>query len=284
MSTYKILTAASVMALFGAAASAEMPMNVYGDIGFAIGRDHVLSTDDDGEKYGVSSRSLQGYVGTDYSGWRGTLDFAIMGRDDGGETYFDSFAPNKAAALGLHAGREIGEKAYVGIFVGKNWFQGDDAGTYNSYVNGTLYGLEAEAELVPGAAIYGQYGYADMVGDENDTAFKGHFGKVGMSMQRDRLLMRLEGEWGRSPNIFEDEDDWGEYTKIALGGEYELRPNLFATAQISHMEITANSEDDGEDNSIQLGLKMSFGKPGQVNNLRTPYTPGLAAAWAEVLD
>ncbi|MDD8023306.1 MAG: hypothetical protein PHX82_09390, partial [Paracoccaceae bacterium] len=118
----------------------------------------------------------------------------------------------------------------------------------------------------------------------NDTAFKCRFVKLGMSLQLDRLLMRLEGEWGRSPNIFEDDGDWGEYTKIGLGGEYALRPNLFATAQISHMEITANSEDDGEDNSIQLGLKMSFGKPAKANNLRTPYTPGLAAAWAEVLD
>ena len=285
---FKGFLTASILAASTVAAVAESPVTYFGDIGLAVGRDRIMSTDDDDEGISINSGLLDGYVGAEMNGWRGTLDFSMMRRGDNNESNFDSFAPTQGAALGLHFGRNLPNNGYVGLFLGRNWFQGDDAATNDSNLHGSLYGIEGEFQVMPRGMLYGQVGRARMIGDGTtyiDTGFEGNFAKLGMAYQyNDRLLVRLEGERGKSPFFFEDNGDWGDYNKISLGGEYELRPNLLATAKISHMNIRANTEDDGNDNTIQLGLRWRFGAQSDSYNLRTTYMPGQAAAWGEVLD
>lgn len=123
-----------------------------------------------------------------------------------------------------------------------------------------------------------------LVGDLGDTAFKGDFVRAGLSATQGKLTVATDFEYGRSDNIFEDSSDWGEYTAFGINAEYQFKPRLIGTFGVSRMDITANTEDNGDETLISIGVKVPFGATYKRNNLTTSYRPGLAAAWAETLD
>ena len=86
---------------------------------------------DDSESGSHSGFEGSAFVDLEHQGWRLTLDVnqterSVLAPSDD----FDSFAPESARALGLHAGRQFGG-TYVGSFWGQNRFQGADATTMN---------------------------------------------------------------------------------------------------------------------------------------------------------
>jgi len=265
--------------VMGAAAQAELAYS--GDIGVSITSSDIFNSDDS-ENATLNGYALSGTARVDMDRWVGFADFNISDRDIKGNN-FDQFAPEGAKSLGLHFGYQF-DSVYVGAFAGKNWFQGDDASSANGYEDGELYGIEAEYEVSSNVRLFAQLGDADMVGDQGDTAFKGQFVRAGLSATQGKLTVATDFEYGRSDNIFEDNGDWGEYTAFGINAEYQFKPRLIGTFGLSRMDITANTEDKGDETLISIGVKVPFGANYKRNNLTTTYRPGLAAAWAETLD
>ena len=239
---------------------------------------------DDGESANVDARYGAAHLDVAFSEWRVTLDANHTGRNTLSDPFdsFDSYAPEDATAYGLHVGRIVGD-TYVGGFVGRNRFQGDDASSSNGFVTGSLFGLEAEKALSFGS-VFGQLGQANMVGEESDTAFDGVFFRVGATVDAGQFDLVAAYERGTSPSIFEDEDDSGTYSVFEFGVEYPLSNRFVGTLGVEMVEFQANTEDLGSETTIKLGLRVPLGSDARRNNLKTTYMPGLAAAWAETLD
>lgn len=204
-------------------------------------------------------------------------------RRDIGDQDYSSYAPEGADSFGLHFGRDFGP-AYVGAFVGRNRFQGEDASSDNGFVSGGLYGLEGEYTM-GSVAFFGQVGKADMVGEEGDTQFVGRFARIGVSASVDKFTFTADFEKGHSPDIFEDSGDYGDYRAIGVAMDYRISDRVIASFSYENMDIIANTEDNGTDEFYAIGIRIPFGaSTGKRNNLTTSYRPGLAAAWAEALD
>ncbi|WP_319824599.1 porin [Thalassovita sp.] len=274
-----LIACAFTMATFAAAAQAETVFS--GDLGFSAGV-NSFSNSDDSEEASESTFSLNGNVRADMGVWAAFADFNYVRRDVPQDDW-DDYLPEGASSLGLHFGRHFND-VYAGAFIGKNWFQGDDSSSGDGYVDGTLWGVEAEYMLSPNTALFGQIGMADMVGDDGDSEFDGHFVRIGMAHTVNKLTLAMDYEFGRSPDIFEDSSDWGEYKAFTVSAEYQFKPRLIGTFSLSQMDITANTEDSGDETVVEVGLKIPFGATYKRNNLTTTYRPGLAAAWAETLD
>lgn len=266
-------------------ATSSLAQGVSGDVELSFGVAPFLSTDDDSERLSEGAYELRASVGTQFGDYSVFGDVSYFNRNIGSED-FDDYAPGKAGALGIHAGRDF-RGVYAGAFVGMNMFQGDDASSTNGTVNGTLYGIEALYEM-GNVTTFGQLGYADMVGDGTDTAFTGTFARVGVAAEIDRLTFIAEFEGGRSNDVFEDDGDWGEYSSLGVTMEYDISDRVIGTFGYDMMRITANDEDHGTDEYISLGIRIPFGGNSESraprNLLTTTYRPGLAAAWAENLD
>lgn len=260
----------------------QSPISLSGAVGLRYGQTSFEQTDDDVEDDGLSGFSFKGHVRADWNAWSAFADLNSVTRDIGNED-FDDFLPEGATAYGLHVGRNFGP-LYFGGFYGQNRFQGSDASSDNGYVSGDLYGLEAEYQFARTGALFGQYGVAEMVGDEGDTAFDGNFHRLGASYGFGRFGVVADYEKGRSDDIFEDSGDWGEYEAYGIEASYQFSPSLIATIGYETTTFTANTEDEGTENTISVGLTVPFGAAGSRNNLTTTYRPGLAAAWAETLD
>ena len=254
-----------------------------GGVGLKFGQMSFEQSDDSVDESDLNVFALNGYLRYDWNAWSVFADVNSVRRDIGDED-FDEFAPEGAMSYGLHAGRTFGS-FYAGAFVGQNRFQGDDADVFGDYVSGELYGLETEYRFNEAGAVFAQVGRADMVGDDGDVAFDGNFYRVGASYQFANFGVAVDYEAGNSPDIFEDEGDGGgDYKAYSIEGSYEVRPNLTASFGYERMDITANTEDDGSEDTITLGLAFAFGPKTDRHNLTTTYKPGLAAAWAETLD
>jgi len=279
------LLSCSLLAL-AVAAPAEAEIVFSGDVGVGIGLGQIRSSDDDGENISKNAFRLDGQVRTQVNGFAFMLDASHFGRElEDGEDYDDD-APSQASALGLHAGYMWGDH-YVGAFAGRNWFQADDAASDNGTVHGDLYGIEGHFRLPnQTTTFFGQIGKAEMIGDGTDTAFDGTFVRVGMTQQlNEKLNLMIDLEYGRSPDVFEDNNDWGEYQAVGIKAAYTFRPRLIGEAGVDFMHITANSEDNGKDYRAFVGVRIPFGADGTARSpLTTTYKPGLAAAWAETLD
>ena len=275
-----LATAVSTMAL-AAAAPATAELSFSGDIAVGLTAADTFSSDDS-QSLSPNGVDLSGTVRAQTGAWVGFADFDYTDRDTPAGA-FDSNAPEGARSLGLHLGHQF-DGVYVGIFGGKNWFQGDDSASGNGYLDGEVYGLEMEYDLGNDSSIFAQFGDADMVGDQGDTAFRGEYVRAGFATTRGKLTIAADVEYGRSDAIFEDSSDWGDYTAYGVDFEYRFHPRVIGTLGLSRMDITANSEDNGEDNMVSIGIKVPFGADYERNNLTTSYRPGLAAAWAEVLD
>jgi len=264
---------------------AQADLAFSGSVGTGLGLSQIMSSDDDDQNYSEGLFMLDGQVRAEVNGWAFMMDASHFGRSlDGND--FDDYAPSQASALGLHAGYMWGEH-YVGVFAGRNWFQGEEAATDNGTEHGDLYGIEGHFKLANGTTgFFGQLGWADMAGDDDDTGFKGTFLRLGMTQAvNDKLDLMIDLEYGRSSDLFEDSDDWGEYQSVGVKAAYAFQPRLIGEAGIDLMHITANSEDTGNDYRAYVGLRIPFGADGaQSSPLTTSYKPGLAAAWAETLD
>ncbi len=281
---------ASILAsfAFGAAAlfqamPANAQANISGSAGFSIGMMGYTQTDHD-EGAIVGNFAFDGNIGFSLGNWDLMLDVnSISHRDNRGD--FDHYAPWGVTSFGLHAGRQIGN-AYIGGFVGGNTFQGDDASTTNGYLTGTLWGIEGQVEpaSMSGVSLFGQLGRANMVGDAGDTAFIGSFARFGADYDAGNGFgFAVAVEFGRSPNIFEDSGDWGEYRLATIEGRLE-RGNVIYSIGGEMGQFTANTEDFATSNRLFLKATIPFGPKPKRNLLKTPYGPGLAAAWAETLD
>lgn len=267
------------------AVPAQAELSFSGSVGAGIGSSKILSTDDDDQVFSVGMFMLDGQLRAEMNNWAFTIDASHFGRSRNGED-FDSFAPSEASALGLHTGYMWGEN-YVGVFAGRNWFQGEEATTVGGTEYGDLYGIEGYFKIAnSGTGLFAQLGKADLAGEDDDTGFKGSFVRLGMTQEvSEKLDLTINFEYGFSRDLFEDAGDWGEYQSVGVKAAYAFRPRLIGEVGIDLMQITANTEDTGNDYRAYLGLRIPFGADGaQSSPLTTTYKPGLAAAWAETLD
>jgi hypothetical protein len=208
-----------------------------------------------------------------------------MGRSVPSGEDFDDYFPETVSSYGIHAGYEFVPTfgaVYVGGFYGMNRFQGDDASSQNGYVDGELYGIEAEVTFGD-TAVFGQYGEAEMIGDGTDTAFDGDFYRFGAAHDFQNFSIIADWESGESPDVFEDSDDWGEYNTFSVTFEAPVNDLGYAYFSVSQAGFIANTEDEGDETRLEVGFRMNFGERSRTN-LTTSYNPGRAAAWAEVLD
>lgn len=253
-----------------------------GDVSLSLGVAPFFNTDDDEEHIRENGYRLSGWVGMRFDDWRVFGDVNRFRRDIGDEDY-SSYGPEGADSIGLHFGRAFGP-AYVGAFLGRNRFQGEDADSDNGFVSGKLYGLEGQYDL-ENVSFFAQAGRADMVGDDGDTEFVGRFARIGVSATVDRLTLTADFEKGNSPDNFEDSGDYGDYRAVGFAVDYRVTDRVIASISYENMDIIANTEDNGTDEFYAVGIRIPFGKAdAQRNHLTTTYRPGLAAAWAEALD
>lgn len=264
------------------AAGSAQAQEFQGEVALSFGNAPFLSTDDDSERLSDQAYQLSGWAGATFGDWRVFGDASIYKRNIGSND-FDSYAPEGARSIGLHFGRNI-STAYLGAFIGRNEFQSDDTPSGNDYVSGKLYGIEGQYEL-GSATLFAQLGRADMVGDEGDVAFIGSFQRFGVSTTVDKLTLTADFEQGHSPNIFEDDTDYGDYRALSVAVDYQFMDRVIGTASYRTMDIIANTEDSGFDDFYSIGVRIPLGAAtGKRNNLTTSYYPGLAAAWASTLD
>ena len=269
------------IAVFGAQAGAQSALS--GSVSLSAGMMGYTHTDGDHSGI-VPDLGIEGNIGMAAGDWMFSLDAnAAQFRDASGN--FDHYAPWGVASYGVHAGRMIGD-AYVGAFFGGNSFQGNDASNTNGYVTGTLWGVEGQFSPAGNGnlSVFGQIGRADMVGDTGDTAFIGSFARLGLDIDTGNGFgFTIAAEGGFSPDIFEDAGDWGKYRLVTLEGRYQAG-NLVYSIGGEMGQFTANTEDFATTNRLFARVSIPFGPAPKRNLLKTPYGPGLAAAWAETLD
>lgn len=278
------ITCAAAAIAISSQAQAEVQWFGEGYLGF--GTTSFTNSDDDDFYSPRFEYSLGGIAGMDFNQFRVYLDAHSFGRDRPEGEDFDESYPNGAGSYGIHAGYEFLPAfgaVYVGGFYGQNNFQGDDASSYNDYVDGDLYGLETELTL-GNTAIFLQFGEAEMVGDEGDTAFDGRFYRLGVAHDFDAFSVIADYEAGNSPDIFEDEGDEGDYNVFTITFERQVGELGYAYASLEQSAFIANTEDEGSETSMAVGFRMNIGQDQARTNLTTSYNPGLAAAWAETLD
>lgn len=248
----------------------------------SFGRAPFFNTDDDEERITEPGFQVSGWAGASFGDWRVFGDVAVYNRDIGAND-FGSYAPEGARSIGLHFGRNFGA-GYAGAFIGRNQFQSDDTASTNGYVSGKLYGIEGQYEL-GAATLFAQLGRADMVGDEGDVAFTGSFRRIGVSTTIDKLTLTADLERGHSPDIFENDGDYGDYQALGVAVDYQFSDRVIGTLSYRNMDVVANTEDNGFDDFYAIGVRIPLGaSTGKRNNLTTSYYPGLAAAWASSLD
>ncbi len=275
----KITIMAALLA--GTFAGQVQAQSLEGDVSLSFGNAPFMSTDDDDERISERGYRLSGWAGTSFGDWRVFADVNVFKRDIG-DNDFDSYAPAGARSMGLHFGRNFGT-AYAGVFLGRNQFQSDDTPSGNDYVGGNVRGIEGQY-VFENATLFAQYGDAEMIGDLGDNEFNGRFMRFGTSVTMNQLTVTADIERGKSPDVFEDGGDWGEYRSFGITADYQVTERVIATASFESMTITANSEDNGVDDFFALGIRIPLGENAKRNNLTTSYRPGLAAAWASNLD
>jgi hypothetical protein len=274
----EIILAGALLLTAGMANSQEFR----GEVALSFGNAPFLSTDDDDERLSETAYQLSGWAGVNIGDWAVSGDVSIYNRDIGDEDFAD-YGPEGARSFGLHFGRSFGT-AYAGAFIGRNEFQSDDTPSDNGYVSGQLYGIEGQYDM-GAVSLFAQVGRADMVGDEGDVAFIGGFQRIGISASVDKFTLTADLEQGRSPDIFEDNNNWGEYRALGVVVDYQFTDRVIGTLSYRTMDIIANTEDSGFDDFYAIGIRVPLGtSTGKRNNLTTSYNPGLAAAWATTLD
>lgn len=278
--TYQISTALSLSALVFTTPVLADSWNGYIEGG--LKQSHRSNTDTDIAEPGFHGGWVAGYAQTQ----TGNLRFAIDGRyeiigDNGIDDTSDT-GPVHAGGFALHLGREFG-RTYVGALAGISLFDGYDS---ERAMSGEFLGIEAEHQLNGRTSLFGQFGYASLIGDETDNEFEGTFARIGVSRQfGDKVNAIFSLDHGYSSDCFVDcGDQPGEYFGVSVEGQYALRDNLLLTGGLRHLRIEDyDDEDTGEDLSVFVGLRLNFGG-GSQSNLTTPVALSQAAGWMEPLD
>lgn len=227
-----------------------------------------------------------GYVGGYAKTEMGRLQFAAdFYYEELNKRDFDSddIGELHSGALGLHLGGDVGP-VYLGVYAAAGLFDGADE---DGPMDGHTVGIEAKKALGPGL-LYGQLGWVEAIGDEDDNEFKGLNAKIGYMFDvTERVSAAVYGEIAHSKDCFEDcGDDWGHYA--ALGGEvaYELNDRFDVVGGITFAEIEANTEDNASTSNLYLGIRMPLGnRPAAADrHIGTPIGGFRAAGWMEQLD
>lgn len=196
----------------------------------------------------------------------------------------------KANAVGLHIARTLNDNWSLGLFGAATLIGIED---WDDDQWGGIYGVEG---LYSGDkfTVLGQIGYSDLSFFDNDTAFQGVFGRTVVSyFATENLMYQGDLSFGRSNDGYEDDGDWGEAWNFAatVKGKVSDTAPLYAFATFSYGDYQANTEDDGSEKSLMVGLSYAFGNGNaslKASEAATPYStpmlPGRATSWAEALD
>lgn len=270
------------VAALPAQAGTAKAQELRGELALSYGTAPSFSTDDDEERLSEMGYQASGWAGVSLENWKVFGDLNIFHRRTG-DNDFDSYAPEGARSYGVHFGRKMGQ-IYAGAFLDRNQFQSEYRESGNYYVSGKLYGLEGQYHI-GSTTLFAQLGRAEMVGDEDDVAFIGTFQRIGALMSVDKFTLTADIENGRSPNIFEDDGDYGNYPTVGVSVDYQFSDRFIGILSYRNMDVVANTEDNGFDDFYGVGMRIPLGATaGKRNNLATSYSPGLAAAWASNLD
>ncbi len=240
------------------------------------------NTDTDIEEPNFHGGWIGGYAQTQM----GDLRFAIDGRyevigDNGIDDTYET-GPVHAGGFALHLGREAGP-TYLGVLAGISLFDGYDQ---DGAVSGEFLGIEAEHQLNARTSVFGQIGYASLIGYEGDNEFEGTFGRIGIFRQfGEKLNATFSLDHGYSSDCFVDcGDQPGEYFGVSVEGQYALRDNLMLTGELCHLRVEDYDDPDtGKDLSVFVGLRLNFGG-GSQSNLKMPVALSQAGGWMEPLD
>lgn len=258
---------------------------ISGSVELSFGQLDYFNSDDN-ESDDIRSLGAAAHVGLSFGNWRATLDANHLERNVDDQADFKDEVPEGATAYGLHVGRTFGA-TYVGVFAGINEFQGLDSGSSNGSVDGELYGLELEHQTSFGS-VFGQIGKAEMIGQTvngaEQTGFDGEFVMMGVAANIGKGTAYASLELGRSPDLFEDPGDEGVYHVIDLEYEHPFGERVIGSVGVQLANFDDNSDvERGGETTFSVGLRVPFGSDRTRNNLKTTYSPGLAAAWAESL-
>lgn len=191
----------------------------------------------------------------------------------------------------LHLAYRNPDMFLVGLFGGyaEGSVDGDD-----DDVSGPLYGVEGQYYLGRWT-LYGQFGMAEVDNlNDSDNAFDGYFYTTALRYfpVDDDMMVQLGYEYGKSPDQFEDDNDWGSVDTVSVKCEKRILESqpLYGSVDLAYNRIKANSEDFGTDTSLMFGITYYWGAPSLFDNDRRGATldstrlPALGASWANVLD
>ncbi len=251
----------------------------------------MFSTDDDDAWNSFSGLSVEGYVAAEFAnGIVVSADVSWLYRDlspygDPRNEYRNQ-GPREFEVLGLHVGKNFGS-FYAGGFAAIGFQQTDL--DYDIMREGFIGGLEGKKSFGK-LTVFGQLAYMDWQyeawdGFEPDNGFTGMMSRFGVSYDfSDRLSAMFDFEYGYSPNWFEDDGDWGELMVGQIQLAYALNERFDIIAGYEYGQFRANTEDDGYESNITLGIRMSFGGASGFNVLSTPVQGFAAAGWAKTND
>ena len=251
----------------------------------------MFSEDDDNAWNSFGGLTFEGYVTAEYaSGLMVTTDISWLYRDlspyGPPRTEYRNQGPREFEVLGVHVGKNFGD-VYAGGFVGVGFQQTDL--NYDIMRAGYIGGIEAQKNF-GNFSVFGQVAYMDWRyeawdGAAPDNGFSGVMSRVGVSYDfTDRLSAMLDFEYGFSPNWFEDAGDWGELMVGQIQVAYAVNDRMDIVAGYEYGQFRANTEDDGYESNITLGLRINFGGASGFNELSTPVQGFAAAGWAKTTD
>lgn len=212
--------------------------------------------------------------------------------DDGSEDLFDD-APGSEAQVALHYLRDSGAFTYGGFLQlgAAEAVKGDADELYKHYA----VGLTGMYQINPAFSAYGQIGIADTFDDGNLDSFgysSGDFARLGgiySDLANTQLFFDVQVG---SSDAYEDDDEPGAFTRIALGGEtrFGAGSNWAVTYEVSQAEYDALGDPDRvEVTTLGLGMRYYFGQTqsGDFTNAGAIGTPDIlsrASLFTDQLD
>ncbi len=252
----------------------------------------MFSTDDDDAWNSFGGFSGEGYLRFEFpSGLILTTDISGLYRDlspyGNPVTEYRDQGPREYRVLGLHAGKQFGD-IYAGGFAAVGYQQTDL--NYNILRPGFIAGIEGKRDI--GAfTLFGQLAYMDWryaswaAQPTPDNGFTGMMARIGTTYQiNDRLSAMFDFEYGYSGGYFEDYTGWGEAMVGQIQVAYAMNDSWDLLAGYEYGQFRANTEDDGYESNITLGVRYNFGGARGFNALSTPVQGFAAAGWAKTTD
>ena len=215
--------------------------------------------------------------------------------DDGPGNLFDE-EPGTEASIAIHYLRDAGANLTYGGFlmIGSSVSDEDYAGdnTYEHYA----VGIEVTYRINSQFLTYGQLGITDTVDsdlvDDSSGYLGGEFVRLGGAYTGfENTHLFLDVQIGRSDE-YEDENEPGEFQRIALGGETRFGADLNwgVTYEIAKAEYNAVGDSNLIDvTTIGLGMRYYFGGSSagdmmDVGAIGTPDIISRANLWTSSLD